>query len=41
MAGRIDSKEKEFKTEKAMLKFIDKLKDKDNFYRILAYSNPC
>lgn len=34
--GIISSHQKTFKTENAMEKFIDKLVEKDNFYRILA-----
>lgn len=37
---RVVTKEKEFKSEKAMTSFIEKLKTKNNFYRILAYANP-
>lgn len=33
---RIVTKRKEFKTEEAMKKFIEKLVEKDNFYTILA-----
>jgi hypothetical protein len=34
---RVVTKEKIFKTEKAMSAFIEKLEQKDNFYRIDAY----
>lgn len=34
--GEIVTKQRTFKTEKALEKFIDKLVDKDNFYNILA-----
>jgi hypothetical protein len=34
--NEIVSKRKEFKTEAAMQKFIDKLVEKDNFYAIIA-----
>ena len=32
-------KQKEFKTEAALQKFVDKLVEKDNFIRIESYSN--
>lgn len=35
-SDKIVTKCKEFKTESAMQKFIEKLYDKDNFYGILA-----
>lgn len=35
---RLVTKEKFFKTQKAMEKFIDKLGEKDNFYEIVAYA---
>lgn len=35
-SGQIVTKRKEFKTEAAMQRFIEKLFDKDSFYRILG-----
>ena len=35
-SDRIVTKRKSFKTEEAMLKFIEKVTEKDNFYTILA-----
>ena len=35
-SGRIVTKFKEFKTERAMARFIEKLFAKDNFYQIIA-----
>ena len=35
-SGQIVTKRKEFKTEKAMQKFIEKLYLKDNFYMMLG-----
>lgn len=35
-SDRLVTKRREFKTEAAMQKFIDKLTEKDNFYKILA-----
>ena len=37
-SGEVKTKRKAFKTEAAMQKFINKLVEKDNFYRILARS---
>lgn len=34
--GKIATKRKTFKTESAMQKFIEKLREKDSFYAILA-----
>lgn len=36
---RVTTKMKEFKTEEAMTKFIDKLFEKDSFYQVLAISS--
>ena len=33
---QVVTKRKEFKSEEAMIKFINKLVEKENFYRILA-----
>ncbi len=38
-ADRLVSKRKSFKTPEARDSFIDKLVEKDNFYRILGYQN--
>ena len=35
-SGQIVTKRKEFKTEKAIQKYIEKLYEKDNFYMILG-----
>ena len=39
-SGNIVTKRRAFKTPEARENFIDKLIEKDSFYRILAYLNP-
>lgn len=38
--GRVTTKEREFKTDAARAKFAEKISEGDNFYGIVAYSDP-
>lgn len=38
-SGQIVTRRKEFKTEAARDRFVQKLVEKDDFYQILAYAN--